>query len=74
MGNGRSSKSRPQVVSRPAYAAYANVRDLLGSYGTEAPWAVIARLASELDDGGRITMADFVAALGDVAKEVRRGK
>lgn len=71
--------SKAQRVSHPAalpaYRALQNVADLLGGYDGAA-WrqAVLSRIAVELDDGGKLTTADFVAILGDIAKEVRRGK
>ena len=66
---------KPSYTSRPAYTALKNVTDLLGSYDGAA-WraAVLSRLASELDSGGRLGTADFIAALADIAKEVRHGR
>lgn len=70
---GEKRPEQEKGPSRPATATYKNVRDLLGSFGSEAPWRIIESLADELDHFGVVRIEDFVAALGDIAHELRKG-
>lgn len=65
----KSGRARVRVSA----AACRDVRDLLGSFGAEAPWSILERLADELDESEGITAADFVDIVIDCTCALRKG-